>query len=83
MTVFRGCFNYGQQGKCLERATAAFLTLPGRLLSTWRQQSRATLGKTTDLDPLRTKPEQEERYVLAVTTTWQQHRVTACALILN
>jgi hypothetical protein len=34
MTVFRGCFDYSQQGKCLERATAAFLTLPGQLPST-------------------------------------------------
>jgi hypothetical protein len=57
--VFRGCFNYGQQGKCLERATAAFLTLLGQLPSTWCQQNRASLGKTTDWSPLLTNPRQE------------------------
>jgi hypothetical protein len=36
------------KGKCLERATAAFLILSGQLLSTWRQQRNATLGKTAD-----------------------------------
>jgi hypothetical protein len=54
MTVFRGCFDYSQQGKCLERATAAFLILPGQLPSTWCQQNRASLGKTTDQCPLLT-----------------------------
>jgi hypothetical protein len=45
----------------LERATAAFLTLRGQLPSTWCQQSSATLGKTTDKDPLLANSRQETR----------------------